>query len=495
MTTFHEEIRSVLTEVEKFLVETIKKVSLNKAAKDHKELILEKVAKLRNEFPALLPENKQEASKSTQESPRDGSGGTIESTNSLDNEEGTSYNIASKPAADLKEPECSGFLDKKQNKSKLTGGWKFQKRWCVIKDRILYYYESKKDKKQNGAFRLDGYEFTNAPDLVKDSAKKALCFQLSCPDKRTYEFQASSTDDYDRWQTAVSVANGDVIQEDIYDCVEPESKPKTVDSSYEITDEPDNVSISSKKSADKQFKPVPAALDKLPKTRAPAPDPVEEMTYEDTGATGPQPTGDTEDMYDEGFSGTETPLKVGTAKTDQVYDDGFTDATQDETYEELDNYSKDNEKGLREPPPPPPTSHPPTSHPPTSHPPTTFSSRQQTSSPPPRPPVSSPPGLKTRTDPGGRRAPPLVPPQSTSPEVPKPVLKIKKPSEDFENMFYGMWDCIAGTDRELSFKRGEIIHIINRELDSKSWWVGEKDGSFGLVPKNYLTPAFEQVAA
>lgn len=38
----------------------------------------------------------------------------------------------------------------------IVTGKTFQKRWCVMKDRIFYYYESKKDKKQNGAFPLEG---------------------------------------------------------------------------------------------------------------------------------------------------------------------------------------------------------------------------------------------------------------------------------------------------------------------------------------------------
>jgi hypothetical protein len=66
--------------------------------------------------------------------------------------------------------------------------------------------------------------------------------------------------------------------------------------------------------------------------------------------------------------------------------------------------------------------------------------------------------------------------------------------DDFENMYIGKWDCNADDAKELSFKKGEMIYIINRDYDEKSWWIGELNGHFGLVPKNYLTMAFETLA-
>lgn len=66
--------------------------------------------------------------------------------------------------------------------------------------------------------------------------------------------------------------------------------------------------------------------------------------------------------------------------------------------------------------------------------------------------------------------------------------------EDFENIFLGKWDCAADSNKELAFKQGDMIHVLSRDFDAESWWVGELEGRIGLVPKEYLCPAFELVA-
>ena len=68
-----------------------------------------------------------------------------------------------------------------------------------------------------------------------------------------------------------------------------------------------------------------------------------------------------------------------------------------------------------------------------------------------------------------------------------------KPEEDFENRYLGNWDCKGDNPSELTFKRGDIIYILSRGFDEKSWWVGELNGKFGLVPKTFLTPAYTPV--
>jgi src kinase associated phosphoprotein 1 len=66
--------------------------------------------------------------------------------------------------------------------------------------------------------------------------------------------------------------------------------------------------------------------------------------------------------------------------------------------------------------------------------------------------------------------------------------------EDFENLFYGKWDCVKNSSKELSFKRGDLIHVLSMDFDGESWWVGELDGHVGLVPKDFLCPAYTLVA-
>jgi hypothetical protein len=52
-----------IAEVEKFLVETIKRETLSKASKDHKQTILDKLGRLREEFPQLFPEKSADETK------------------------------------------------------------------------------------------------------------------------------------------------------------------------------------------------------------------------------------------------------------------------------------------------------------------------------------------------------------------------------------------------------------------------------------------------
>lgn len=132
-----------------------------------------------------------------------------------------------------------------------------------------------------------------------------------------------------------------------------------------------------------------------------------------------------------------------------------------------------------------------------------FSPEMKDESLPPPPPPSitslSPPHVETPPPPPPEVPPSKKRPQRDLPPPPPEKKKIKisltfKPQEDFENRFFGKWDCTGDSANELTFKKGDIIHILSREFDEKSWWVGELDGKFGLVPKNFLTPAYTPMA-
>ncbi|XP_069770227.1 src kinase-associated phosphoprotein 2 isoform X2 [Narcine bancroftii] len=59
-------------------------------------------------------------------------------------------------------------------------------------------------------------------------------------------------------------------------------------------------------------------------------------------------------------------------------------------------------------------------------------------------------------------------------------------ASDYANYYQGLWDCSGDQGDELSFKRGDVIYIINKEYNSFGWWIGEMKGTIGLVPKVYL---------
>ncbi|XP_061088314.1 src kinase-associated phosphoprotein 1 isoform X2 [Conger conger] len=63
-------------------------------------------------------------------------------------------------------------------------------------------------------------------------------------------------------------------------------------------------------------------------------------------------------------------------------------------------------------------------------------------------------------------------------------------SMDYANYYQGLWDCDADEPDELSFNRGDLIHVISKEYNIHGWWVGERNGSIGIVPKDFLQPAY-----
>lgn len=63
-------------------------------------------------------------------------------------------------------------------------------------------------------------------------------------------------------------------------------------------------------------------------------------------------------------------------------------------------------------------------------------------------------------------------------------------SSEFANYYQGLWDCEADQPDELAFQRGDLIYIISKEYNIYGWWVGEMNGTIGIVPKDFLLPAY-----
>lgn len=119
----------------------------------------------------------------------------------------------------------------------------------------------------------------------------------------------------------------------------------------------------------------------------------------------------------------------------------------------------------------------------------------ETLSPPPPPPPKgrSLPDLPPELPPArGQGHPPRTPLPPTPTENKKEQkITIVKPEEDFENMFYCKWEFTGRTSDELTIKKGDIVHVISKAFDAKSWWVGKINDNYGLVPKLNLAPAFQ----
>lgn len=61
---------------------------------------------------------------------------------------------------------------------------------------------------------------------------------------------------------------------------------------------------------------------------------------------------------------------------------------------------------------------------------------------------------------------------------------------DYANYYQGLWDCEADKPDELSFHRGDLIYILSKEYNIHGWWIGELEGAIGIVPKDFLHPAY-----
>ncbi|XP_056656420.1 src kinase-associated phosphoprotein 2 isoform X1 [Monodelphis domestica] len=91
----------------------------------------------------------------------------------------------------------AGYLEKRRKDHSFLG-FEWQKRWCALSKTVFYYYGSDKDKQQKGEFAIDGYNVRMNNTLRKD-AKKDCCFEISAPDKRIYQFTATTPRDAEEW--------------------------------------------------------------------------------------------------------------------------------------------------------------------------------------------------------------------------------------------------------------------------------------------------------
>lgn len=85
------------------------------------------------------------------------------------------------------------------------------------------------------------------------------------------------------------------------------------------------------------------------------------------------------------------------------------------------------------------------------------------------------------------KPPPVMPVPKVEPlSKPSPPAPAVDRRTDFKSFYQGLWDCVGDHPDELSFKRGEAVYILSKEYSSFGWWVGEKNGAIGIVPKDYL---------
>ncbi|XP_046357592.1 src kinase-associated phosphoprotein 2-A-like isoform X5 [Haliotis rufescens] len=200
MAQFHESIRNALSEFDKFL-EALKSEKLSKKLLSNKDKLIELLKKLRDDYPALAPTPTNDIEGS------DGSAGRVSnlSVGAADEDDYAYTETSDVPEVavkDLTNAVKMGYLEKKRKKATLLQS-AYQKRFCVIHNKTFYYYEKSKDVKQSGAFFLEGYEFREAPQHVKEAAKKELSFEMVAPGKRSYQFLAESKEEFQSWRVII----------------------------------------------------------------------------------------------------------------------------------------------------------------------------------------------------------------------------------------------------------------------------------------------------
>ncbi|XP_007484103.1 CD2-associated protein isoform X1 [Monodelphis domestica] len=81
------------------------------------------------------------------------------------------------------------------------------------------------------------------------------------------------------------------------------------------------------------------------------------------------------------------------------------------------------------------------------------------------------------------------PPQCQSVEVAKAEIEGKYKAKEYCRTLFAYE---GANDDELSFKEGEIIHLINKDTGEVGWWKGELNGREGVFPDNFAIQIQEQ---
>ncbi|XP_046825570.1 uncharacterized protein LOC124427110 isoform X2 [Vespa crabro] len=127
----------------------------------------------------------------------------IERNNQVDTWLNASLRMRELPACTIQKPDCFGYLNKQQEHAKKTSsptGW--SKRYCVLKDAALYFYDDANAEKAFGVACLHGFRvYGSAPN----SGGRKHAFELQPPDptQRSYTFATESEMDKKRWLAAL----------------------------------------------------------------------------------------------------------------------------------------------------------------------------------------------------------------------------------------------------------------------------------------------------
>ncbi|KAM4601492.1 src kinase-associated phosphoprotein 2 [Polymixia lowei] len=199
MRAIPEELTALLSDLETFLSDGLKGENLSKKAKDKREAFIKRIKDVKLGFPQDFKDKSGKDSDDEEEVDSNNDGGSLHSERTDKDEEpyDGGQHLPPVAAQDLPSVFKAGYLEKRR-KDHSFFGTEWQKRWCALSHHTFYYYGSEKDKQQKGEFGIDGYNVKMNNTLRKD-AKKDCCFEISAPDKRVYQFCASSPKEAEEW--------------------------------------------------------------------------------------------------------------------------------------------------------------------------------------------------------------------------------------------------------------------------------------------------------
>ncbi|KAM8771087.1 src kinase-associated phosphoprotein 2 [Rhynchonycteris naso] len=196
-----EEIRNLLADVETFVADVLRGENLSKKAKEKRESLIKKIKDVKSIYLQEFQDKGDAEDGEEYDDPFSGPPDTISlASDRYDkDDEGPSDGNQFPPIAaqDLPFVLKAGYLEKRRKDHSFLG-FEWQKRWCALSKGVFYYYGSDKDKQQKGEFAIDGYNVKMNNTLRKDG-KKDCCFEISAPEKRVYQFTATSPKDAEEW--------------------------------------------------------------------------------------------------------------------------------------------------------------------------------------------------------------------------------------------------------------------------------------------------------
>ncbi|XP_078096141.1 src kinase-associated phosphoprotein 2 isoform X3 [Mustelus asterias] len=226
-----EDVKSLVTDIEIFILEILKEENLTKKAKEKKDALLRKLKIIKTSYPQEFQERGGSDDSDSCDEPS-GDGISLASER-YDNHEEAAADVQRSPpvpAQELNQILKAGYLEKRRKDYSFFGS-EWQKRWCVLNNNVFYYYGTEKDKQQKGDFAIDGYTVQLTTTVRKD-AKKDCCFELTAPNKRLFQFTAASSNEAEEWveqlQFVLKDRESGMIPEDdgeeMYDDIDPEIK-------------------------------------------------------------------------------------------------------------------------------------------------------------------------------------------------------------------------------------------------------------------------------